>query len=130
MYKCPICPQIDEYKNLVGLLIHWQKIHKSNSESLYILLYGRKFCSCGCQRPTTYISITKGYSKYVHNHHVRVCGNSHLHNKENYEKISKSRRKRFSSGEETVWNKGLTKNTDDRVKLYGKKISQNIPFKH
>lgn len=43
-----------------------------------------------------------------------------------FEKMSVTKRQKFQSGETVSWNQGLTRETDDRVKLTGDKISKKM----
>lgn len=64
----------------------------------------------------------------------------HLHSEETKKKISKTRKERIDSCQIKNWNDGLTKETDNRLKLSGEKISKihirdyatgkRIPVKH
>ena len=98
-------------------------------EQLYIELFmvGKSpSCACGCgQTITKFWDIEKGYSKFVRGHHSRVK-NNWGHNKEAQQKSQDTRRVMHDRGEIKIWNRGETKNSDDRVAAYGIKGSNTI----
>jgi hypothetical protein len=82
-------------------------------------------CKCGCEQKVKWSNELKGFTTYVKGHYSRVH-NNWGHNQKAIDASSKTRRAQFDSGERTVWNVGLTKDTDDRVKRNGDKASDGI----
>ena len=121
MLKCNHCEQ--EYETYVSLIRHATRTHKVNSVQFYVDFYLRgiwPLCKCGCNQKTKYSHQLKGFRDYCQGHQSRVK-NNWGHNKSAITKSSDTRRKQFECGERTVWNIGLTKETDVIVKLYGEK---------
>jgi hypothetical protein len=126
MYKCKECSK--EFDKLDSLRIHSMKLHQKSSKELYsdLFLNGEiPKCQCGCNTPTKFISLQKGYDKWIRGHISRVK-NNWGHNQKAIDASADTRRKQYQSGERQVWNVGLTKETDDRVEQYGKLVSNSI----
>lgn len=124
-FKCPEC---DKQFELNGLAKHCSRAHKIESEVLYLLLFcgsERPTCQCGCKGYVKYHNIMSGYSKFVPGHQARV-NNNWGHNKKALDKSHETCRQLRESGELEVWNKGLSKETDERVASYGANGSQTL----
>lgn len=151
--RCPECNFLS--KNLCSLGTHCAMKHGISGEKLYQILHnlnGPKLCECGCGEPTTYVSLTTGYRKLIQNHvsddFLKSRGqkiskalqeNKKTLTKETREKISNARKlafvsgslhswndKRFNENVKDAWNKGLTKESDERILAYGKKVSKTL----
>ena len=118
MIKC----EIDgiEFKN-GGVLAR----HLKNSHLLTYREYFHKYilklddipkCKCGCGIEMKWTSV--GYKEYVKGHYSRVH-NNWGHNVLAQLKSAETRRQQYASGERQTWNVGLTKETDERVKICG-----------
>ena len=124
MILCPVC-QIG-FNWEARLNKHIEKIHALEPEAVYIehrLSGVLPKCLCGktnCQRPTWY-GWEKGHNKYVRGHNAVIA-----HGPEAYAKSSASRVAGYAAGEYKVWNDGLTKSTDIRVKDMSEKISVSL----
>lgn len=115
-YKCPWC---DVTKHLRGLACHVGRSHKLSSEHLHRELFhdGKTpLCKCGCGQQVKWLQ--RAFGEYLRGHN----GFSQLARDE----AAEARRKMASRGELTSWNKGLTKESDERVANYAKKISESI----
>lgn len=126
MHICKHCKK--ELKSLDALRIHSSKVHKLSSQQIYdeYFLNGeRPKCKCGCGEDVPFITLQKGYREWIRGHKARV-ENNWGHNKNAIIKSSETRRKQFKTGERQVWNMGLTKETDNRVKLNG--INKSASF--
>lgn len=126
-YICPFC---NDYvtQNLNSLRIHCHKKHKTTSRELYVMLFLNNVeptCACGCGKVPKFIALQLGFSKYLKGHYSRVT-NNWGHNKKANKKSKETRRRLLKSGEIVVWNKGLSKEMDERVANYGRKFSENI----
>jgi len=124
-FKCKYCDK--EYNSYNSLRVHSSKIHNINSEKLYIDLYhnGKKpTCKCGCGEFTTRYG-TKGFREYKKGHIARIH-NNWGHNQKAIDKSSETRRKQYLNGERQVWNKGLTKESDARLKKQGETFSSRF----
>jgi hypothetical protein len=116
MYKCKICGvEFEEYNSLSR---HTSKSHQIKVDECFVnykLSGVWPLCKCGCNQKTKYSYELKGFREYCKGHYSRVH-NNWGHNQSAIDKSSETRRKQFSSGERTVWNDGLTMETDLRVK--------------
>lgn len=71
-------------------------------------------CKCGCGDKMKWKS-PMGYTDYSKGHLARIK-NNWGHNQKAIDASSKTRKEQYRNGERTVWNKGLSKETDDRVR--------------
>jgi hypothetical protein len=101
-------------------------MHEINAQQFYnevILDNNIPKCKCGCGETSSFISFTHGYKEWIRGHISRVK-NNWGHNQTAINNSSKTRKDQFENGERTVWNSGLTKETDIRVKTYGEGVSE------
>lgn len=123
--RCPNCEY--ESDKLISLSLHFRKIHKESAKCLRIQLFHdgkHPTCECGCGEETKFHSVDKGFSSYVRGHQMRVH-NNWGHNEQAQSKSQQVRREMHSRGEIKIWNKGETKETDEKIAAYGRKQSQN-----
>lgn len=80
-------------------------------------------CKCGCEKEMSWSNI--GYREYAKGHYSRVH-NNWGHNPKAIQKSAETRRRQFASGERTMWNKGLTKDIDERVRINGERSKKSI----
>lgn len=123
MFTCPQC----DYQNskLNSMRIHAAKKHGMSSEDLYlkIVLNGqRPLCKCGCGSETRFRGLTVGYVDYVPGHQARVKNNWGHNPKARANSLQKRREEGLWS--KVPWNKGKTKENDERVANIGKLISK------
>lgn len=124
-YKCEICDK--GYDSLWGLSSHNVRKHNTKPKETYIkyVLDGiRPTCQCGCGEEPTFLGIRKGFRDYIRGHASRV-NNNWGHNVDAQKKSKDTQRKMYESGELVIWNKGITKEDDERLD-YGDKISSNL----
>lgn len=117
-FKCPAC---DKHFELASLSKHCSRIHNIDPETLYLVLFCdgiKPTCECGCKGETKFYGAIRGYSKFVPGHQARV-NNNWGHNKKALDKSHKTCRQLRASGELEVWNKGLSKETNESVAAYG-----------
>lgn len=117
--NCPYTECVMPFKSLLSLCHHWTKTHGNNgTESLYVKLNGLQqpmTCKCGCGHKTKYLDIGRGYSEYCKGHAARVH-NNWGHNPKVVEKNKVAMTEGRKSGKIKTWNKGLSADTDERVK--------------
>jgi len=82
-------------------------------------------CACGCGSPVKFHTVQIGFSEYAWGHASRVK-NNWGHNKEAQQKSQDIRREMYKRGEIEIWNKGKTKETDERVAEVGRTQSENF----
>jgi hypothetical protein len=124
MFKCE--EHNKEFNCYDSLRKHYSRVHKVNSVDFYIKynLNGiQSLCKCGCGQITTWNG--HGFRDYRKGHIARIV-NNWGHNLDAINKSSETRRQQFKNNERLVWNKGLNKETDIRIKKYGQTISNNF----
>jgi hypothetical protein len=124
--QCKICNK--EFDKLESLFRHLMKKHSLSSQSVYneyTLNNNIPTCKCGCGEVPIFRGFTKGYGEWIRGHVSRVK-NNWGHNEAAINKSSETRKNQYESGERKVWNDGLTKDTDERVKLYSLKSSNTL----
>lgn len=128
MYTCKHCQK--ELKSLDALRVHSSKIHKLTSQEVYnqYFLDGeRPKCKCGCGEDTLFTTLQKGYKEWKQGHISRVK-NNWGHNLTAINNSAQTRREQYTNGERKVWNIGQTKETNEILLKYGKKISKSFTF--
>ena len=138
-YKCKDCEK--EYDKLYSLLRHSSQKHNMTSEECYIHyeLNGVKpTCICGCGESVGFISITKGFSRFVQSHHNRV-NNNFQKNPETKLKSAKTQSENWKKGLYKGWWENDNQETKDKIesikeklrndKERGRKISNSLKGK-
>jgi very-short-patch-repair endonuclease len=128
MFICPRCSA--EFNSYNSLAKHTNTKYKLSGENLYREYHGITeivTCKCGCGTPTKW-RIDRGYGKYANGHNSRGKNNvmfGKTHSREARDNISSKRKSRFADGTLKVWCDGLTKETDERLRIMGENISNN-----
>jgi hypothetical protein len=95
IFICKICKK--EFNTLNGIRSHSFQKHNISSEKIYIdyILNGKSpKCECGCGGKTKFISIGKGFSKFINSHNNRVKGKNNFHkNPETHKKAIETQKK-------------------------------------
>jgi hypothetical protein len=108
------CPKCDyQAVNLNSLRVHAAKSHEVSSEELYLSIVSdgvKGTCDCGCGENTAFISLQKGYNKFMKGHAARIK-NNWGHNPITREKSLKKRRDE-GLWSKNPWNKGKRKDDD------------------
>ena len=115
-----------EFDTLDSLRRHIVQKHKISAEETYIdyVLDGIKpTCECGCGKHTKFLSIEKGFVKFIRGHASRV-NNNWGHNPEVLKKSHDTQKKMYADGRLKIWNKGLTID-DERVRDNINKVMAN-----
>lgn len=123
-FKCKKCGS--EFYSLKSLSGHMSAKYRMTAKQVYdeyILNNAPNLCACGCGEETTFLSINKGYNKYIIGHASRVV-NNWGHNPDALKKSHETQKKMYESGELRIWNKGLTIE-DPRVKDNIEKVMAN-----
>lgn len=82
-------------------------------------------CQCGCGTSVKFHSLSRGMSKFAPGHQSRV-NNNWGHNARALDNSHQTMREKRKQGECPAWNKGLTKEIDERVASYGKSQTKNL----
>lgn len=124
-YTCDRCQR--EFNSYESLRKHVGRVHKVHSTNFFVEfnLNGEwPRCKCGCNEKVEWSSLRKEFCDYCQGHQSRVK-NNWGHNPKAIEASSKTRREQFRKGERQSWNVGLTKDTDNRVKLNGESSAKS-----
>ena len=125
-FKCDCCDR--EFTSLVGLMRHAFKMHQVSSQETYVrVVLGGQIptCACGCDEIPKYWGTDRGFSEFRPGHQSRVH-NNWGHNPQAHENSRKTQLEMYANGELSVWNKGLSTETDERVASYGRMQSENF----
>lgn len=130
--KCPSCNL--DYQSFTAVSLHYRNKHGTSKE-LHELMRQKyvnenhndiiPLCKCGCGQVPKYYDHERGYVEYVRGHHSRVK-NNWGHNTEAQKKSQEVRSEMHKHGEIFIWNKGLSKETDERVAAIGRKYSEGF----
>jgi hypothetical protein len=127
MYSCPTC--IYQSEKLISLSVHWRKVHSRTARELYILLFCEggvePTCGCGCGSHLKFISVNEGFTEFCRGHISRIK-NNWGHNLVARARSGKTRSRLHKEGKLICWNKGKTKDTDERVRKGGISQSHNM----
>lgn len=114
---CPLCDKFSS-KRLTTLERHFNEEHSTTSKSVWDSINGGpKICACGCGRETKWNGWWNGYASIIKGHNVYAT-----FSKEKAREISEKRKASLRG--KPSWCKGLTKETDDRVKRRGDATSK------
>jgi GNAT superfamily N-acetyltransferase len=109
--KCPLCNNF-ESKRLTSFENHLVSEHKTTTQLLWNQVNGGpKKCACGCDQETKWIGWWKGYSTVINGHNASIYK---MLDEESAREISRKRSESLKG--KPGWSKGLTKETDDRIK--------------
>lgn len=118
-YTCSRCQK--EFTNYNSLRKHVGRIHKVSSTDFFVEfnLNGEwPKCKCGCGEKVKWSARDKKFCDLVRGHYSRIH-NNWGHNPKALDASAATRREQYASGERKVWNDGLTKEVDERVKNLG-----------
>lgn len=126
-YKCNKCDA--EFNNFNSLSRHSIRTHKFKQGEAYVDFYLNgvwPLCACGCGEKTKWSYSDKRFREFSAIGHLNRVRNNWGHNQKAIDSSSQTRREQYASGERSSWTTGLTKETDDRLKEYGRKISNKF----
>lgn len=106
---CPLCESFSS-KRVTAFEKHLNEEHKTTAEELYVKLYGRKLCKCGCGQKTTWVGWKHGFNEMLRGHNASIYN---VYDEESAKEIAKTRGTNWR-GKESPW-KGKTKETDEGV---------------
>ena len=124
IFICNICE--NEFEDINSLRSHSIQKHKISSEKIYIdhILNGKKpKCECGCGGTPKFISINKGFNKFILTHHNRVVGKNNFHkNPETHKKAIETQKKNWKLGKYKGWWEDKTPETIKKIEGIKEKI--------
>jgi very-short-patch-repair endonuclease len=138
IFICKICKK--ECNTLNSLRSHSIQKHNISSDKIYVdyVLNGEEpKCECGCGNNSPFISINKGFSRFIQSHHNRIKGNNNFHKNPNtHKKAIETQKKNWKEGKYVGWWEDKSENTVKKIegikdklrnnKERGKKISQSL----
>jgi very-short-patch-repair endonuclease len=138
IFICKICQK--ECNTLNSLRSHSIQKHNISSDKIYVdyVLNGEEpKCECGCGNNSPFISINKGFSRFIQSHHNRIKGNNNFHKNPNtHKKAIETQKKNWKEGKYVGWWEDKSENTLKKIegikdklrnnKDRGKKISQSL----
>lgn len=103
----------------------------------YILNGVTPKCECGCGEKPPFITVTKGFSRFIQSHHNRVKGKNNFHkNPETHKKAIETQKKNWKEGKYKGWWEDKTPETIAKIegiktklrndKERGRKISEKL----
>lgn len=131
-YKRICCPKCEEsFGQETRFVAHLYEIHNTtNPLDLYLEIYHegtQPTCNCSeqCQEKLAWAGWKKGFlSKYVRGHNARL--DSVYLNPDKQKEMAKKRSEGYASGQYHAWNKGLTKESSDKVSEISNLISKTL----
>lgn len=109
---CPLCEF--SAKRITSVDKHVRDCHGLEPKDAYDSAHGKKMCECGCGNETSFVNLKHGYSRLLKGHNANIYS---LYSEEDARKISAKRIKKLKG--QKNWAKGLTKETDERIKRRG-----------
>lgn len=125
-YTCKRCGK--NFQSYHALRKHVGRIHKIHSTEFYVEFHLNNtwpLCKCGCGQKVKWDAKNKRFRELVHGHYSRIH-NNWGHNQKAIDASAKTRREQYANGERKVWNEGLTLETDERVKSYGRHVASSF----
>jgi very-short-patch-repair endonuclease len=127
IFICKICKK--ECEGINSLRSHSIQKHNVTSEEIYLnyILNGVKpKCECGCGETTNFISVGKGYSKFIQSHHNRVPGKNNYHkDPKTHQKAIDTQKKNWKDGKYVGWWENKTTNTLIKIEGIKEKLRNN-----
>jgi very-short-patch-repair endonuclease len=127
IFICKICKK--EYNDVKSLRGHSLQKHNMSSEEIYVehVLNGvLPKCECGCGETPNFISITKGFYKFIKSHHNRVPGkNNFQKNPETHKKAIETQKRNWKEGKYKGWWEDKSPETLNKIEGIKEKLRNN-----
>jgi len=137
IFICKICKK--EFNSLLGVSNHSNRFHNISPKMTYIdfvLNNVEPKCECGCGEKTKFLTINKGFSKFISGHNSSTSNNNFHKNPESKIKSAKTQSENWSKGMYRRWWEEDTEDTKQKIegikeklrndKVRGKKISDKL----
>lgn len=138
IFICNICQK--ECNGINSLRSHSIQKHNITADVIYINYILNKVvpkCECGCGESPPFISVGKGFSRFIRGHHNRVIGANNFHkNPETHKRAIQTQKKNWKEGKYVGWWEDKSEKTLNKIegikekirnnKERGKKISQKL----
>jgi len=127
IFVCNICQK--DFNGINALRSHSIQKHNVSAEQIYVdyVLNGiPPTCECGCGEPTNFVSIGKGFSKFIQSHHNRVPGKNNYHkNPETHQKAIETQKRNWKNGKYKGWWEDKTPETLMKIEGIKEKLRNN-----
>lgn len=127
IFVCNICKK--EFNSIKSLRIHSVQKHKLSSEKIYVEYVLRGIppnCECGCGETPPFISISKGFSRFIRGHHNRVIGKNNFHkDPQTHQKAIETQKKNWKQGKYVGWWEDKSENTLNKIEGIKEKLRNN-----
>lgn len=127
IFICKICQK--EYDGVNSLRGHSIQKHNISAEQIYIdyvLNYLEPKCECGCGQKPPFISINKGFSRFIQSHHNRVVGKNNFHKDPNtHKKAIETQKKNWKEGMYKGWWENDDEETIKKIEGIKEKLRNN-----
>ena len=127
IFICKICKK--ECVGINSLRSHSIQKHNISADKIYVdyVLNGNEpKCECGCGEKTSFISIGKGFSKFIQSHHNRIPGNNNFHkNPETHKRAIETQKKNWKEGKYKGWWEDKTEETINKIEGIKEKLRNN-----
>jgi hypothetical protein len=130
IFICNICEK--ECDGVNSLRSHSIQKHNISGEKIYIeyILKGIiPKCECGCDDIPPFISIGKGFSRFIRGHHNRVIGKNNFHkDPKTHQKAIETQKKNWKEGKYVGWWEDKSENTLNKIEGIQVKETSISPF--
>jgi len=127
IFFCKICQK--ECNGINSLRSHSIQKHNISSEQIYINYVLKDLepkCECGCGKKPPFISINKGFSRFIRSHHNRVVGKNNFHkNPETHQKAINTQKKNWKEGKYIGWWEDKSESTIKKIESIKQKLRSN-----
>lgn len=124
VFVCNICK--NEFNGINSLRSHSSQKHNLKSDKIYIeyVLNGvAPKCECGCGEIPPFISINKGFSRFIQSHHNRVKGNNNFHkNPDTHKRAIETQKKNWKDGKYIGWWENKTPEVLEKIEGIKEKL--------
>jgi hypothetical protein len=124
IFICKICQK--ECDGINSLRGHSIQKHNISAEQIYIdyvLNYLEPKCECGCGEKPPFISINKGFSRFIQSHHNRVVGKNNFHKDPNtHKKAIETQKKNWKEGKYKGWWENDNEETRNKIEGIKEKL--------
>jgi len=104
-FICKICDV--EFTSLNRLKVHSIQEHNMSKEDVYVKYVLNDIppkCECGCGEKPSFLSVNRGFTRFIQSHHNRVKGKNNFHkNPETHKKAIETQKKNWKEGKYTGW---------------------------
>lgn len=127
IFVCKICG--NEFNGINSLRSHSIQKHNLSGDKIYIEYVLKNIipkCECGCDEVPPFISINKGFSRFIRGHHNKVIGKNNFHkNPETHRRAIETQKKNWKNGKYVGWWENKSENTLKKIEGIKEKLRNN-----